>query len=60
MSLPRGNRWRRSYDRSEDFWYLHYMRIDFLPDNEAGLKRLDSGHRPTGKVRDFYNEDKFR
>ncbi len=40
--------------------HMHYMWIDFLPDNEAGLKRLDFSHRPTGTVRSFDNEDKYR
>ena len=40
--------------------HLHYMWIDFLPDNAAGLKRLDERHKPTGTVRDLEKEDKFR
>ena len=40
--------------------HLHYMWIDFMPDNEAGLKRLDFSHRPTGLMRDLSKEDKFR
>ena len=40
--------------------HMHYMWIDFMPDKEAGLKRLNFSHRPTGTVRDFANEDKFR
>ncbi len=40
--------------------HLHYMWIDFMPDNEAGLKRLDFSHRPTGTMRDLAREDKFR
>ena len=40
--------------------HMHYMWIDFMPDKEAGLKRLNFSHRPTGKVRDFENEDKKR
>ena len=40
--------------------HLHYMWIDFLPDNEAGLQRLDERHKPTGTVRDLEKEDKFR
>lgn len=40
--------------------HLHYMWIDFLPDNEAGIKRLDERHKPTGTVRDLEKEDKFR
>ncbi len=40
--------------------HLHYMWIDFLPDNDAGLKRLDERHKPTGTVRDLEKEDKFR
>ncbi len=40
--------------------HLHYMWIDFLPDNEAGLRRLDERHKPTGTVRDLEQEDKFR
>lgn len=40
--------------------HLHYMWIDFLPDNEAGLQRLSNSHKPTGTVRDLEKEDKFR
>ena len=40
--------------------HMHYMWIDFLPDNEEGLRRLDKSHRPTGTVRDLAKEDKFR
>lgn len=40
--------------------HMHYMWIDFMPDKEAGLKRLNWSHRPTGTVRDFANEDKTR
>ena len=40
--------------------HMHYMWIDFLPDNEAGLKRLESSHKPTGTMRDLEKEDKFR
>jgi len=40
--------------------HMHYMWIDFMPDKEAGLKRLNFSHRPTGTVRDFANEDKSR
>lgn len=40
--------------------HLHYMWIDFLPDNDAGLQRLDERHKPTGTVRDLEREDKFR
>lgn len=40
--------------------HLHYMWIDFLPDNDAGLKRLDERHKPTGTMRDLEAEDKFR
>ncbi len=40
--------------------HMHYMWIDFMPDKEAGLKRLNFSHRPTGTVRDFENEDKTR
>ncbi len=40
--------------------HLHYMWIDFLPDNDSGLKRLDERHKPTGTVRDLEKEDKFR
>jgi hypothetical protein len=36
------------------------MWIDFLPDNDVGLKRLDERHKPTGTVRDLEKEDKFR
>ena len=38
--------------------HLHYMWIDVMPDQEAGLKRLDFSHRPTGLNRDFENERK--
>ena len=40
--------------------HMHYMWVDFMPDKEAGLKRLNFSHRPTGTVRDFANEDKTR
>ena len=40
--------------------HLHYMWIDFLPDNDAGIKRLDERHKPTGTMRDLEKEDKFR
>ena len=40
--------------------HMHYMWIDFMPDKEAGLKRLNFSHRPTGTVRGFANEDKTR
>ena len=40
--------------------HMHYMWIDFMPDNEAGLKRLNASHKPTGTVRDLEKEDKFR
>ena len=40
--------------------HLHYMWIDFLPDNAEGLKRLDERHKPTDTVRDLEKEDKFR
>ena len=40
--------------------HMHYMWIDFLPDNAEGLKRLDASHKPTGTVRDLEKEDKFR
>jgi len=40
--------------------HMHYMWVDFMPDKEAGLKRLNFSHRPTGTVRDFANEDKHR
>jgi mannose-6-phosphate isomerase-like protein (cupin superfamily) len=40
--------------------HMHYMWIDFMPDKEAGLKRLKVSHQPTGTVRDFANEDKTR
>ena len=40
--------------------HMHYMWIDFLPDNEAGLKRLNASHKPTGTLRDLESEDKFR
>ena len=40
--------------------HMHYMWIDFMPDNEAGLRRLESSHKPTGLMRDLAAEDKFR
>lgn len=40
--------------------HLHYMWIDFLPDNASGLKRLDERHKVTGTMRDLEKEDKFR
>ncbi len=36
--------------------HMHYVWIDFMPDQEAGLKRLNFSHRPTGTVRDFAKE----
>ncbi len=33
--------------------HMHYMWIDFLPDNALGLKRLNDSHKPTGKHRSF-------
>lgn len=36
--------------------HLHYMWIDFMSDNAAGLKRLDDRHHPTGLWRDFDKE----
>ena len=38
--------------------HMHYMWIDFMPDNELALKRLDFSHRPTGQWRDFAKERK--
>lgn len=38
--------------------HCHYMWIDFLPDNEKGLKRLDERHHVTGTMRSFDEEDK--
>lgn len=38
--------------------HMHYMWIDFMPDNELALKRLDSSHIPTGTVRSFDAEEK--
>ena len=38
--------------------HMHYMWIDFMPDNELALKRLDSSHIPTGTVRSFEAEEK--
>lgn len=40
--------------------HMHYMWIDFLPDNDKGLQRLDERHKPTGTLRDLEKEDKFR
>lgn len=36
--------------------HMHYMWIDFLPDNELGLKRLDERHKVTGTMRSFDTE----
>ena len=36
--------------------HCHYMWIDFLPDNEMGLKRLDERHHVTGTMRSFDEE----
>ncbi len=36
--------------------HLHYMWIDVMPDQAAGLKRLDMNHRSTGTVRDLEKE----
>lgn len=33
--------------------HMHYMWIDFMPDNELALKRLDASHHPTGEQRSF-------
>ena len=33
--------------------HMHYMWIDFMPDNELALKRLDERHMPTGEHRSF-------
>ena len=33
--------------------HMHYIWIDFLPDNDLGLKRLDDRHKPTGTLRSF-------
>ncbi len=33
--------------------HMHYMWIDFLPDNALGLKRLDERHHVTGTMRSF-------
>lgn len=33
--------------------HMHYMWIDFMPDNELALKRLDASHHPTGTHRSF-------
>lgn len=38
--------------------HMHYMWIDFLPDNELGLKRLDDRHKVTGTMRSFDEEGK--
>ncbi|MGM9682345.1 MAG: AraC family ligand binding domain-containing protein [Eubacteriales bacterium] len=36
--------------------HLHYMWIDVMPDQAAGLKRLESSHKPTGLNRAFESE----
>ena len=38
--------------------HMHYRWMDFMPDNELALKRLDSSHIPTGTVRSFDAEEK--
>jgi len=38
--------------------HMHYMWIDFMPDNELALQRLDARHIPTGTVRSFDRERK--
>ncbi len=38
--------------------HMHYMWIDFMPDNELALKRLDDSHHPTGLWRSFDEEKK--
>lgn len=38
--------------------HCHYIWIDFLPDNEKGLSRLDSRHKVTGTMRSFDEENK--
>ena len=38
--------------------HMHYMWIDFMPDNELGLKRLDASHKVTGTMRSFDDEQK--
>ncbi|MGI6635767.1 MAG: hypothetical protein ACOX7B_11420 [Christensenellales bacterium] len=37
--------------------HMHYMWIDFLID-DTSMTRLDTSHIPTGKMRDFTNEEK--
>lgn len=36
--------------------HCHYMWIDFYPDNDLALKRLDASHQPTGVYRDLAEE----
>ena len=38
--------------------HCHYLWIDFLPDNDKGLKRLDERHHVTGTMRSFDEENK--
>ena len=33
--------------------HMHYMWIDFMPDNQLALARLDASHHPTGENRSF-------
>ena len=40
--------------------HMHYMWIDFMPDNSAGLARLDASHKPTGLNRSFEEERKAK
>ena len=38
--------------------HMHYMWIDFMPDNELGLARLEASHKPTGKWNSFSADGK--
>ena len=38
--------------------HCHYMWIDFLPDNEKGLQRLDKSHKVLDTMRSFDEENK--
>lgn len=38
--------------------HCHYMWIDFLPDNEKGLQRLDQSHKVLNTMRSFDEEEK--
>jgi hypothetical protein len=40
--------------------HCHYLWIDFYPDNDVALKRLDASHIATGKHVEFSNNGELR